>query len=163
MDADVSSQVVRLVRLVGTVKAQAAARSPNGLEWPTYTVLFHLVIDGPQRAKDLAARLHSDPSTVSRQATALVELGLVERRPDPHDRRAALLVASASGHQLFETMRAHRDRLFQTVLRGWSPEDTAAFTALLSRFNADFEKHIVDKLHMARLDASAAPTTQEIS
>ena len=150
--SDVSSQLVRLMRLVGSVKAQAAARSPNGLEWSTYTVLFHLINEGPQRSKALADRMHSDPSTISRQATALVELGLVDRQRDPADGRAALLAASTAGHELFATMRAHRDEMFRAVLADWSSEDAAVFTALLGRFNTDFEQHIAEVLHMIRPD-----------
>ena len=164
--SNVSNQLVRLMRLIGSVKAQAAARTPNGPEWSTYNVLFHLVNDGPQRSKVLADRMHSDPSTVSRQATALVELGLVDREPDPDDGRAALLAASAAGHELFATMRAHRDQMFQAVLADWSPDDVVTFAGLLGRFNADFEKHIVEVLHMVQLDAAAvpgSPTQQEIS
>ena len=164
--SNVSNQLVRLMRLIGSVKAQAAARTPNGPEWSTYNVLFHLVNDGPQRSKVLADRMHSDPSTVSRQATALVELGLVDREPDPDDGRAALLAASAAGHELFATMRAHRDQMFQAVLADWSPDDVVTFADLLGRFNADFEKHIVEVLHMVQLDAAAvpgSPTQQEIS
>lgn len=162
--ADVSNQLVRLMRLIGSVKAQSAARTPGGVEWSTYNVLFHLVNDGPQRSKALADRMHSDPSTVSRQAAALVELGLVDRQPDPDDRRAAVLAASAAGHELFATMRAHRDQMFDAVLADWSPADVDTLTRLLGRFNADFETHIVDVLHMVQLDAAAAhrsPTLQE--
>ena len=144
--ADVSDQLVRLMRLIGSVKAQAAARSPHGLEWSTYVVLFHLVSDGPQRSKSLADRMHSDPSTVSRQATALVDLGLVERHPDPVDGRAALLAASPAGHQLFAAMRADRDEMFEAILADWSSGDTELFTQLLGRFNADFEKHLAKAL-----------------
>ena len=162
--ADVSNRLVRLMRLIGSVKAQSAARTPGGIEWSTYNVLFHLINDGPQRSKALADRMHSDPSTVSRQAAALVELGLVDRQPDPVDRRAAVLAASAAGHELFATMRAHRDQMFDAVLADWSPADVDTFTHLLDRFNADFKTHIVDVLHMVQLDVAAAhrsPTLQE--
>src|SRR6476469_9688380 len=148
---DVSGQLVRLMRLIGTIKAQSAARSTNGVEWSAYALLYHLVTDGPQRSKSLAERLHSDPSTVSRQAASLIENGLVDRQPDPGDGRAALLAATARGHEVFATMRAHRDQMFQAVLADWSPEDAVRFSQLLERFNADFEKHMVEVLHMVHL------------
>lgn len=163
---DVSNQLVRLMRLIGSVKLQSAARTPNGLEWSTYNVLFHLVNGGPQRSKALAVRMHSDPSTISRQATALVELGLVERERDPDDGRAALLAASPAGHELFATMRARRDQMFQAVLTDWSTDDAVQLAALLGRFNADFEKHIVEVMHMVHPDPAAVtrpPTLQETS
>ncbi len=163
---DVGAELVRLLRLVGSVKAQAAARAPNGLDWSAYGVLFHLVTHGPQRSKALAERMHTDPSTVSRQASALVDLGLVERHPDPDDGRAALLGASPQGHELFATMRTHRDQMFAAVLADWDPQDAALFTELLGRFNLDFERHIVEVLQMVQLDAASTtrpPTLQETS
>ena len=75
-----------------------------------------------------------------------------------------MLAASAAGHELFATMRSHRDQMFDAVLTDWSPADVDTFTRLLGRFNADFETHIVDVLHMVQLDAVAAhrsPTLQE--
>lgn len=163
---DVTGQLVRLMRLIGTIKAQSAARTSHGVEWSAYALLYHLVTDGPQRSKSLAERIHSDPSTVSRQAASLIELGLVDRQPDPVDGRAALLVATDRGHESFATMRAHRDQMFRAVLADWSEDDAARFTELLGRFNTDFEKHMVEVLHMVQPDPAAAhrsPTLQEIS
>ena len=51
-----------------------------------------LQTEGPLRAGALADCLQSDPSTVSRQVAALVKDGLLERRADPDDGRASLLV-----------------------------------------------------------------------
>ncbi len=158
--SDVGRHLVTLMRLMGKVKAQAAASELKGLEWSAYVLLFHLITDGPQRSKALAERLHADPSTVSRQAAALVDLGLVERTPDPGDGRAALLGASPAGHQLFEGMQARRDTLFRAVLADWADDDANDFTRLLRRFNTDFEKHITASTPAARIDD---PQLQESS
>ena len=65
----------------------------------------------PARLSELAEAAGVDVSTASRQLARLVELGLVERRPDPDDRRAAL-------HRLSPTGRALRGRLAQ-ARREW--------------------------------------------
>lgn len=142
-------QIARMARLIASYKNKAA-HSPHGLEWPTYLLLLHLVKHGPQRSKALADLMHSDPSTVSRQASALVDLGLVERATDPVDRRAVQLVATAAGHELFESVRTQRAHLFADVLTDWTAMETDAFITLLSRFNDDFAQ---------RLAAPPAPTT----
>ncbi len=69
----------------------------------TYFILTHLANDGPMRGADLSDAFGMDKGGVSRQVQALVDLGLVERQPDPEDRRAILLDAtdegrSAAGH-----------------------------------------------------------------
>ncbi len=139
--AELSTQVVRLVRQVGALKAQLGARARHGIEWSSYVVLLHLVTRGAMRANALAEVLCSDPSTVSRQTAALVEAGLVERRPDPDDRRAVQLAATDRGAALYETVRAERQALMSDVLRDWDVEDVSALATLLDRFSTDLERH----------------------
>lgn len=162
--AEISAQLVRLMRLIASVKAQSASRAEHGLDWSAYAVLFHLNHYGPQRSKALAGRMHADPSTISRQVSALVEVGLVQRHRDPGDGRAALLATTPSGHDLFCAVRAQRDQMFETVLAEWSDVDRHQLSALLERFNTDFEQHITEKFHLVRLDPPAvprSPTLQE--
>jgi len=137
----VSAEVVRLMRQLGSLKAQAAAHSRNGGEWSSYALLFHLLQDGPMRSRELASCVAADPSTVSRQAATLVDLGLVERRPDPADRRAVQLAATERGAELFRRIRADREAMFDVVLRDWSSDDVDQLTSLLARFTADIERH----------------------
>ena len=47
--------------------------------------------------RDLAGRLHCDPSNVTFLADRLEERGLLERRPDPSDRRVKLLALTPAG------------------------------------------------------------------
>jgi DNA-binding MarR family transcriptional regulator len=136
----VSAEVVRLMRQLGSLKAQAAAHARPGLEWSSYALLLHLVSDGPMRSSALAERVAADPSTVSRQAATLVDQGLVERRPDPDDRRAVQLAATEDGAELFRRMREDRAVMFDSVLADWSDADVEQLTALLARFTDDLER-----------------------
>lgn len=85
--------------------------------------------------------MHADVSTVSRQVSALVEHGLVEKRPDENDRRAALLAATDEGLELFRKIRRERNAMFDSVLQGWSSEEITALATMLNRFNDDFATH----------------------
>ena len=144
---------MRLVRLIGAIKSQT--RAPYGIEWSAYAVLFHLVTEGPQRVKALAERMHADPSTVSRQAGALVDLGLVMRDADPADGRAALLTATPSGHALYEAMRTQRAQQFELVLAEWSPQDKHTLATLLARLNTDLESQVTHLVHSTQPDVGA--------
>jgi DNA-binding MarR family transcriptional regulator len=137
----VSAQVVRLMRQLGSLKAQAAAHSRHGVEWSSYVLLLHLVNDGPMRSSTLAEQVAADPSTVSRQTATLVELGLVERLPDPADRRAVQLAATERGAELFRRMREDRVAIFDSVLADWSDADVDQLTELLTRFTTDLERY----------------------
>lgn len=54
----------------------------------------------PQSQRRLAAHFGCDPSNVSLIVDRLVERGLVERLPDPGDRRVKLVTATAEGREL---------------------------------------------------------------
>lgn len=136
----VSTQLVRLVRLLDRAHAQYQAECPDALERATYHLLVHLVKDGPRRAGALADAVHSDPSTVSRQIAHLVQLGLVERTADPADGRATLLAATDEGRRVFEENRRLRIEKVAAMLTGWAPEERHTFAELLGRFATDFER-----------------------
>ena len=59
----------------------------------------------------LAEAVHADPSTLSRQVSALAEQGLISREPDPADGRATLLAITAAGRTVFAERMALRNRL----------------------------------------------------
>jgi DNA-binding MarR family transcriptional regulator len=135
-----TGELFRLLRLLERVQARHAARQADGLERATFLLLAHLVKGGPHRLGALADAVHSDASTVSRQAAALVKLGLAERRADPVDGRASLLAATEAGERVFQDRRRRRNELFARLLVDWSPEDRDRLSELLGRFNADYER-----------------------
>jgi DNA-binding MarR family transcriptional regulator len=138
---ELSAQLIRLIRLINSVKVHSAAKQRHGVEFSSYVLLFQLVRTGPQRLSSLAECVHADASTVSRQVSTLVEHGLVEKRPDELDRRAALLAATDAGLELFRRMRRERNAMFNDVLDSWTPAEIAALTTSLARFNDDFAAH----------------------
>jgi DNA-binding MarR family transcriptional regulator len=149
---ELSAQLIRLIRLINSMKVHAAAKQRHGIEFTSYVLLFQLVRTGPQRLSSLAECVHADISTVSRQVSTLVEHGLVEKRPDDLDRRAALLAATDAGLHLFSRMRRERNAMFNDVLDGWTPEEIATLTSLLTRFNDDFAAHHHHVLGRAHTD-----------
>lgn len=134
-------QLVRFVRLVTRAKSQVAKAGPDGLERAAYAILCALVHDGPQRTSGLAEALHAEISTISRQSSALVQHGLVERQADPEDGRASLLVPTAEGRRVFEENRRLRNRWLAAVLGDWNEADRAKLNELFDRLNTGIEQH----------------------
>jgi DNA-binding MarR family transcriptional regulator len=151
---EVSTQLIRLLRLVERKRAQYQAEHPDALERATYHLLVHLVKDGPQRASALAEAVHSDPSTISRQVAHLVRLGLVERTADPVDGRATLLAATDEGRRVFEENRRIRIEQIAKMLAEWPERDRRALSELLARFTTDFESFLPE----APVSAGRAPS-----
>ena len=90
---------------------------------------------GPLRAGDLVSRLGLDKSTVSRQVSSLVDLGLVDRAADPVDGRAQVLTPSAEGSARLAGIREVRRARWEADLGDWPAADVATLGDLLSRLN----------------------------
>jgi len=58
----------------------------------------------PQSQRELARRLHYDPSNITALADSLEERGLIERRADASDRRFRLLALTPQGERLRATL-----------------------------------------------------------
>src|ERR1044072_2847945 len=73
---------------------------------PTQTsVLSRLSKDGPSSASGLAAAERVRPQSMALTLGVLDERGLIERRPDPDDRRRQLISVSEAGHAFLEDSR----------------------------------------------------------
>lgn len=129
--------LVHLLRVMERTGGQLAGKRQDGLERAAFHALLRLVHDGPQRSRELAEAVYTDPSAISRHVAHLVELDLVERRADPDDGRATLLAATAAGVAKAAQLRRRRDGLVDAVVADWAPAERAQFAALLTRFTAD--------------------------
>jgi DNA-binding MarR family transcriptional regulator len=127
------AEIVRFKRLIEASRQRARYEAGAG----DRIILVRLATGGERRATDLAAEALLDLSTVSRQVRSLVQRGLVERRPDPEDRRGALLAITAAGQEAFEEYRRQRDAELTKLLEPWPAEDRGALVRLLARLNDD--------------------------
>lgn len=105
-----------------TAAMDAELRERTGMDLDEYDVLHQLRrAEQPVRMSDLAHRVLITRPTVTRLVDRLVEQGLVERSPDPTDRRAVLVALSPSGRErLADAATVHGDgiaRLFGDPLR----------------------------------------------
>ena len=128
----------RLMRTFNRARQQFLARARHNVEWSSQLLISAVVNDGPLRAGALAEIVQSDASTVSRQVAQLVKDGYLERRADPDDGRASLLVATSQGRDLHRDHMQVRNEHFQRMLDQWSERDVRRFSALLQRFTDDF-------------------------
>lgn len=80
------------------------------------TVLATTARNGPVGLSWLAREEGMNPTMLSRVVWRLEDAGLLARRPDPRDRRAALVDATPAGRKLHERIRAERaDALSQLI------------------------------------------------
>jgi DNA-binding MarR family transcriptional regulator len=86
------------------------------------------------RMHELAERLHIDPSTATRTTAPLVDLGLVERQPDPANRRYVIVRCTISGRQAATRIATERRQLMRNVLEPMAPDRRLLFAELLEEY-----------------------------
>jgi len=99
--------------------------------------LFDLVEGGPLRLNDLAQRMGTSAPTASRAVDALDELGLVERHPDPTDRRAITIELTDNGRRSVEERKARVYAAFRPAAAALSPAEREQLAELLARLAAE--------------------------
>lgn len=80
---------------------------------------------GPMRPGDLAAHEQVRKPTVTRILAALVAEGLVERTPDPVDRRVSWVQLGPAGRALMRSVRRRTDRYLEQRLKRLDPDEIA--------------------------------------
>ena len=132
--AAVADNFIQLMRTFNRARARLLTVAAHDVEWSAHVLLKCLHAEGPMRAGAVAECLHSDPSTISRQVAALVKDGLLERRADPADGRASLLVLTPKADAVLAEHNRIRLEHFADILTDWSDAELADFASLLHRF-----------------------------
>ncbi len=83
------------------------------------------------RLSDLAEELRIAPRSATEVADALQERGLIERSPDPGDRRAVLLRPTDEGRRIRGEIDAARTADSAELYARLSPDDQAALARIL--------------------------------
>ena len=80
--------------------------APTGLKNSQYSLLSHVVLLGPLRPSDLAARMKIDASTLTRNLQPLVAAGWVEQGPGDDARSRSVVATEAGRAKRTEAQRA---------------------------------------------------------
>lgn len=134
-----TEQLIRQLYALGNVRRALSRIAAEQLTTPGFGPLVTLHRSGPMRVSELAARLHVDLSVASRQVAALQAAQLVERSPDPDDRRAHLLHVTEAGRAALADVHHHLTAALADALTDWSDEDLLAAARSLQRLNESFE------------------------
>jgi DNA-binding MarR family transcriptional regulator len=116
--ADAFLSVTRKLR--ETSQETLAPWDINPSQFRALRVLNH---HGAIRLSDLSGRLHIAPRSATEVVDALETRGLVERRPDPGDRRATLVDLTGQGTGVLAAIRAARGTEAERVFDRLSPAD----------------------------------------
>lgn len=90
---------------------------------------------GDVRLSSLAEHLRIAPRSATEVADDLQQAGLIERRPDPDDRRAVLVTLTASGARTAEAIQAARQAEGERFFAALDPADRADLARVLRKLN----------------------------
>jgi DNA-binding MarR family transcriptional regulator len=130
----------RLLDAIGRVIRHLSRLSGGPDDGPPMTAtqrlaLFETLEAAPIRLSDLSERLCVSAPTASRAVDALVELGLLERVPDPSDRRAVRISPTPSGRKRAEERKARVLEAFRPTVAKLAASDQEQLIALLDELD----------------------------
>ncbi|MBC6464627.1 MarR family winged helix-turn-helix transcriptional regulator [Actinomadura alba] len=112
---------------------------PPGSPGAGLSVMRTLSQCGEMRVSELSERFGTDQSVMSRHVADLEERGLVERTPNPHDRRSSYLRLTPDGEQAAEEAFALARGVLAETLHDWTGDEIAELTRLLARLRTSFD------------------------
>lgn len=100
-------------------------RAEYGFSLAQGAVLGRIDREGPQSVSDLAGKERMRPQSMAQTVSDLESAGLVERSPDPDDRRRALISLTAAGRTLLTSSRRRREGWLEQAIEELPEEDRA--------------------------------------
>lgn len=110
-----------------------------GLTGPQLWALWELNRAGTLSLKDLALRMHLEPSTVTGVVDRLQKRGLLLRVPDTKDRRRVVLSLTAEGNQLLKGAPHPAQGQLLHALHAMDLEAVAHLDRMLKQLASDME------------------------
>ena len=138
MDENIGSllaQVSRLMRRAFDEKARTI-----GVTRPQWQVLSLLHAREGINQGGLADILEVEPITLGRMVDRLQDAGLVERRPDPADRRAWRLYLTDKARDLHQQLRPLAQDMIEAALEGISSEQHDELVIAMKKMRANLTR-----------------------
>ncbi|GAA3922459.1 MarR family transcriptional regulator [Microbacterium invictum] len=110
-----------------------AALAEHGLRVRQYSVLAIAAADTRPSQRELSDFLRLDPSQIVAVVDHLESRDLVRREPDPNDRRAKVVVATAAGKTLYRRAKSAAERADGEFLARLDASEIAALAPMLRK------------------------------
>jgi MarR family transcriptional regulator, transcriptional regulator for hemolysin len=138
--AIVIKDVARMIRTYADQKA-----SQFGITYAQWVVLSRLDRFEGLKQSELAEMLDLQPITLTRLLDRLADSGMIERRPDPNDRRANRLYLTKEAGPMIERLGVLGEELMATVLAGIDRDAVEKMVAQLAIAKENLRQAIAQK------------------
>lgn len=127
-----------------------------GVTRAQWRVMLRLSVHPSLRQVELADMLDIEPITLCRIVDRLEEAGLVERQPDPADRRARRLILTPQAAPLLERLRSIATDLGDEAFAGLSQSQIEMLRASLERIRNNLSRPAAVSPSTANLTKASA-------
>jgi len=110
-----------------------------GLSYSQYAVLRVLADGAEHTAGELATAADLTPASITKMLDGLSRVGLLERVPDPSDRRRVGVRITADGRAALEAKNRQVNAAWAGVLEDADPSEVEAMAAAMRRLAALFD------------------------
>ncbi|GAB2830667.1 hypothetical protein GCM10027073_68720 [Streptomyces chlorus] len=131
-------ELVRQLSAFSAVKRELRRSMPADFHSGSAAVLTALGRHGDMRMSRLSELLAVDLSVTSRQVAHAVELGWIERSPDPSDKRSRILRLTPTGQVQLDALFQRATQLLADRLDDWSDDEIGLLAQLMSRLRDSF-------------------------
>jgi MarR family transcriptional regulator for hemolysin len=121
------------------LEARLQAKGASHAAWLVLHSLIDHGLEGSQQ-RALAEHLRIEGPTMTRHLDRLEAEGLIERRPDPEDRRSTLIVSTAAGKRISGGLMAVMREAQADLLAGLSRSEIETLTRLMQRVHDNVER-----------------------
>ena len=142
MEQAPADQAVNTVAMLGRAYSLLGFQIVDGVvgagfpQKPSHSAVFAQISPQGSRLTELARGANVTPQAMGELVDELEELGYVERRPDPTDRRAKLIVLTSRGHECIAagvaTIQGIEERIDQILGRRGHVQLRRLLSALLT-------------------------------
>lgn len=129
--------LIDVARMLRSAFERRIATAGLGLTPGEARTLVRIATLEGSRQLDIAQRMGIEPMTLSTYLDRLQSLGLIERRPDPADRRAKLIFTTPAADELITNIRIEQIELMQHVTSGIGEADLEIMRGQLKRLRAN--------------------------
>jgi len=106
-----------------------------GISVPEWRVIAWLGESDGITQQEICVRTRMDKVTVSRATISLTERGLIDRRPNPQDRRSHLLGLSADGRKLYADIAPRALELEGRIFARFDTQQIETFVSMLEQID----------------------------
>ena len=105
----------------------------NGIQYHILAVISEKTRDEPITVGNVARTLQAGSTHITMETSKLFKKGLIEKKPNPEDRRSILLSLTDKGLATLASVALSRQEINNTIFAGFSKQDFDNFKFLINK------------------------------